>query len=226
VETGRRIVTSNLQLDRNFLNSRDYFAITGRHVAVSTAAHNSARFSYVSPAGTIRATAPEQGTRSAWGHLVDGGYFENAGATTATEVLLQVYTLAAQMKISIEPVVLSITNDPALDDCSRPPARRWLNELLSPPLALINTRNARGSYGRADLYQMANAMGGRFLHIGLQKLDGPAPLGWALSDKAMKTMDDKLKAILEDFRDPLDPVAIEQQARKSQALVCKGENTG
>jgi hypothetical protein len=73
---------------------------------------------------------------------------------------------------------------------------------------------------------MVNAMGGQFIHFGLQKLDGPAPLGWSLSDKAMKTMADRLRTILKNFPDPIDPAAISQLARQSHALVCKGEKTG
>lgn len=57
-------------------------------VRLSTAALLSARFPFVSPAGTIRmrrkgATAPD----SVFGdEVVDGGYFENSGLTTATEL--------------------------------------------------------------------------------------------------------------------------------------------
>ncbi len=51
----------------------------------STAALNSARFPFISPAGTIR------DTEEIADRIVDGGYFENYGALSAKELALAVH---------------------------------------------------------------------------------------------------------------------------------------
>jgi hypothetical protein len=86
-EDGRRIVTSNIDLVRRTPDGRpirpllpnvyDYFEITGRQVAASTAIMNSARFPWISPAGRI--VDRDDNSR---GHIIDGGYFETSGAET------------------------------------------------------------------------------------------------------------------------------------------------
>src|SRR5262249_21520303 len=52
-------------------------------VRLATAAHDSARFAFVSPAGRLLSSEGRD-----FGHVVDGGYFENSGAATLKDVLL------------------------------------------------------------------------------------------------------------------------------------------
>jgi hypothetical protein len=74
----------------------------GPDIRLSTAALMSARFPILSPAGVIRVTGrPGFGDR-----VVDGGYFENAGFTTALDVAI---ALKAE---GITPSVLWIGNEP------------------------------------------------------------------------------------------------------------------
>ncbi len=79
----------------------------GANVRLSTTAMLSARFPVVSPAGTIRAKGDEgrDGDR-----VVDGGYFENAGLTTALDVAR---ALRGQ---GVTPIVLWVQNDPTIDE--------------------------------------------------------------------------------------------------------------
>jgi hypothetical protein len=73
------------------------------HIPLSTAAHMSARFTYVSPAGRF-----PDGT-----HVVDGGYFENSGATTALEILMRIKEYCAVQNITdVDPKVIMISNNP------------------------------------------------------------------------------------------------------------------
>jgi hypothetical protein len=66
----------------------------------------SARFPYISPEGSIRANGePKLGDR-----VVDGGYYENSGLTTAIEVA------RAIRGFGLTPIVLSVQNEPKLDD--------------------------------------------------------------------------------------------------------------
>ncbi len=84
VEDGRRNVTSNLILQAvNFTDVDDMLANFDQRIPLSTAVHMSARFTYVSPAGTVRTRS--DGTK----RVVDGGYFENSGALGARQVIQQ-----------------------------------------------------------------------------------------------------------------------------------------
>jgi hypothetical protein len=72
-------------------------------IRLSTAASLSARFPFISPPGNVR-----NQRRGLVGRIVDGGYFENFGATTALEI---VHALRAD---DLSPFVVEITNDPEL----------------------------------------------------------------------------------------------------------------
>lgn len=90
VETGGRAVVSNLRLEHSDVSGLwhslpyvdDLLSRVGRPLRVSSAVHLSARFTYLSPAATV-VDAHTGSTRRA----VDGGYFENSGATTAAQLL-------------------------------------------------------------------------------------------------------------------------------------------
>ncbi|BCA53128.1 hypothetical protein W02_02680 [Nitrospira sp. KM1] len=83
-----------------------------RTVRLSTAVNNSARFSFISPAGTLHDRL----------RIVDGGYFENSGMTSLEEVYREVIPIMSQkftewrarraQQRTIVPVVIYIGNDP------------------------------------------------------------------------------------------------------------------
>jgi hypothetical protein len=157
VEGGRRALVSPLPVrPREFPDTVDLRAQIGRPLPNSAATHLSARFMYVSPAATV--SAPD-GTKT--GHLVDGGYFENSGATTLLDVLIAVQAAARETGLAadIRPVAIAIENDPYADapaDTDAPvlePIRAlsWLVETRAPPVTLLNTRDARGTLAQAAL---------------------------------------------------------------------------
>jgi hypothetical protein len=74
------------------------------NLRLSTAAVLSARFPIISPAASIRMNT--EGVAHG-DKVVDGGYFENSGLTTALDVA------AALKKVGLTPVVVSISNDPS-----------------------------------------------------------------------------------------------------------------
>jgi hypothetical protein len=123
--------------------------IGGDDVRLSTAAHNSARFPFISPPGSIRNQDQVIVDR-----IVDGGYFENYGALAAKELALAVHAVEPQLK----PLVIVVSNDPAdlldpADDATRdqhgaPRPRAAAGELLSEANAPITTfANARTAHG-------------------------------------------------------------------------------
>jgi hypothetical protein len=114
-ETGRRIITSHIKVERDvFLDSYDALQVLGSDVRLSTAAHNSARFTYVSPAGNvISATKPSHNR----GYVIDGGYFENYGARTALELARKaIDAIDPKHENKVKLVVLQISSDPSLKD--------------------------------------------------------------------------------------------------------------
>ena len=179
VESGRRVIISPLQITSDeFADAEDYFSISPRPLRLSSAVHNSARFTFVSPAGTIKKNG------CVWGHLVDGGYFENSGATTALEVLRAMRRGAKERWQRLRPIVLMISNDPDRQASVKP--RRWLTESTSPISALLNTRVARGRHAQQALAARAQA-DSCFLDMHLDGVQG-VPLGWSLSETAMAAM--------------------------------------
>jgi hypothetical protein len=176
----------------------------------------SARFTYVSPAGTL--WRPD-GSKM---RVVDGGYFENSGAVTAMDVL----TALRAVKPSLVPVLILIRNDPqAQPVCRRPgqamdaislgsgPAGAGANALVSevaaPVRALLNARSARGRLAEIAAARQVEAEGGAVVEISLaavtqaqlgaakshaervavrQRMIEP-PLGWSLSEEVRKEMD-------------------------------------
>ena len=130
--------------------------LPGADLSLASAAHNSARFPVISPAGELFDNAKKLFSR-----LVDGGYFDNYGASTARDL---VPALEAQ---HLKPFVLVITNDPvpvkpeapgqpATDAPARPAAGNSLiPSLIAAPLnAVLETRSARGELALADLAKL------------------------------------------------------------------------
>jgi len=207
VETGKRIITSDLLIrsrsvtDGVLTNENGEFIdvipaadkLQGKAIRLSTAVHQSARFTYFSPAGRF-----SDGTR-----IVDGGYFENSGAATLMNALDAVrrHIGADREKwAGIEPTLILIDNDPlpmpgAKTDSPRP--YRFLPETLSPVYAMLNTRDARCSYASQEILNDAAERGTHVFEFHLYDRDQqngglPLPLGWTLSGDAIAEMNAQL----------------------------------
>jgi hypothetical protein len=68
--------------------------------------------------------------------------------------------------------------------------RAYLNEVLSPPVTLMNTRDARGAYAREAVKWYVEEK--NFLHFGLCKVRMDIPLGWVISEPVRKEMEKQL----------------------------------
>jgi hypothetical protein len=115
-----------------------------RDIDLGMAALNSARFPLVSPPAEIRDNSGE-----VVDGLVDGGYFENFGVQTATEMAQAVKAVDA----TLEPFVLVLSNDPDAVQQERDARHErvergdlpYLTDISAPITAFANTRNARGA---------------------------------------------------------------------------------
>jgi hypothetical protein len=180
-ETGNRVIAGHVRIVRNvFLDSLDALHVLGKDVRASTAAHNSARFTYVSPAGDL-------GNRN--GSVIDGGYFENYGALSALELARAAKAALRDEQPAVKLVFLLISSDPSLepkrtlvrinepkggDKCLVSVAEReggsstdgapnylsvdpdqfenaWFNEFVAPLQGVTKVREAHGNRAAAEL---------------------------------------------------------------------------
>jgi hypothetical protein len=152
----------------------DGVAVRLDDVRLSTAAHNSARFPLISPAGSVLNYKDVIVDR-----IVDGGYFENSGALGAKELALAIRAVEPELR----PFVLIISNDPddpvMISNDPDDPATANSNlknaklqtikneqvkkaraaidraepvtDILTPVTTIINTRSAHGALGMDEL---------------------------------------------------------------------------
>jgi hypothetical protein len=94
MNAGLPVLQANFQLSRADVVQIFSPALATRTLTLAEAAHNSARFPYVSPAGVVQMTLPGTSGNGAspvklayWDRLGDGGYVEASGAFMVAEVL-------------------------------------------------------------------------------------------------------------------------------------------
>jgi predicted acylesterase/phospholipase RssA len=162
--------------------------------SVAAMAGASARFTYVSPSGYLE--GPEGRTR-----FVDGGYFDNTGLTTLTDLYRD---LKADPATAERPViVLVLDSAPACEAtrCTGGPAPQGtaFEEALAPLMTLIATRDAHEARAAREMDAAMTAADpvrtkDAVIRVGLRRQmlsvnGGPAreiavPLGWLLSPVA------------------------------------------
>lgn len=171
VEDGRRVVLSSTKIDPS--DGYDLFEEIPRYrgMPLSTAVHASARFTFVSPAATALKFADDGQATGPWGRLVDGGYFDNSGAASLSDLTRQIAANWSMLGREGKPrlIALLLSNDPddTRDFCgsgsfspvradsvvSAPRVARWLPEVLSPLDTLLGTREARAPFHERELIE-------------------------------------------------------------------------
>jgi hypothetical protein len=221
VENGNRLIASNIRIkagpdqQEQFLGAEDLIDKIKPEVDVplSTAAHLSARFTYVSPAARFHSDRT---------HGVDGGYFENSGTTTALDILRQVNVILnnqnSQEFADVVPKIIMISNSPTgtgfgdrksedlpkerhttiAREISHYKPGSFLEDAVAPVYALVHTREARGVYaqraiGRAQQIFYAERSLSQDPHeqvyfFSLAQTSVPLPLGWMLSNRAAEAI--------------------------------------
>jgi hypothetical protein len=199
VETGQRIVASNCRIDREsgpeeLAESIDLYEAVGGDLRVSTSADNSMRFAYVSPAGTIRRPKTNDPGGSTLDceagdpceHVVDGGYFENTGSATITDVLRVLSRSRYASRVRPHVIFIQFEKDP------EPPVTsfKFANEALSPMRALGAVRGSHADLARQEL---KNEVGpANWTAFTLVQRNAVFPLGWLLADRTRNLMDQQM----------------------------------
>lgn len=200
VGDGRLVVQSDL----HFVPTDAYDVFDGTldtaRLTRAAAVHNSARFTYVSPAAAIR----HADGGAVWDYVVDGGYFENSGVAVLNAMIgrLQAGT-PAQQQLARQIVVIVIENDPAgsaqwICDPKPQPRSRQLPiamEVSAPPFALYQTRTARAHALEAETIRLlGGCAAGKVIelrypeadrkrpgHSGAGPLNDDPPMSWFLN---------------------------------------------
>ncbi len=189
VENGNRVILSNIFLQNNFCNCYDlkdpktgigidYF----NRIRLSTSVLMSARFPYITPAGRIYKN-PDDFFRDykykIWGHVVDGGYFENSGVATTYDIYTQ---LNKPVKNPFDENIyfIIIKNDEKGKDKTKPSISAY--EIKQPVQTLFNTWSSRSFYS-IDLINK-NLDNERIIQINMNIPGNEVPLGWYLSKDA------------------------------------------
>jgi hypothetical protein len=177
VETGQRTITSNVRIDNRFAAATDAFDQIGGDVPMSTGAHNSARFPYVSPVGTMRT-----------GHIADGGYFENSGAGTVADILDVIRRHEDYGKGLIRPYVIFIDYRGIATPVE---PSRFANEIGAPVATLLGTRGAHANAAVAEIRE--HLPRSEWTAFTLVQHEGERyPLGWLLAARTRDLMDKQM----------------------------------
>lgn len=196
--------------ERCFPGADDGAAWFPAELPASSAALNSARFAYVSPAGSVyrRQGANASGVPEFLGQVVDGGYFENSGTVTLADFrdairVLAPPELAKKLRVihlsndADAPGILSTSEDACLSpmpelesEPNEPGPIQRIGGLSAPAITLYLTRDARAVQARQQLYQ---SMPKQFFHFRPCAGRVPLPLGWTLSKETFALMKNQLE---------------------------------
>lgn len=208
VQSGRRLVTSGVRWlapgsDADDVDPIDFHALLQGDISLARAAHNSARFPYVSPAGRLR---DQDGTFR--GHIVDGGYFENTGADTAFDLItyLDQKALTSHVRFVVIALANSLAGEVTIDRNVAWRKTKHLGELFAPFRALLQTRDARGTMALNRL--RARVQQEHFVEFRVcddkddDRESRDAPLGWQLSAEMVAELNSQFG--LRCFHDSVD----------------------
>ncbi len=144
-----------------------------RDIPLITAAVNSARFPYVTPAGSLRADMPWQYKI----HTADAGYFDNFGAKTARQVLTQLSKSISSSNPDVVyvPQILVFKNDPFYPNelglvNPQSPYAETVEDGVRAPLEIAKYRSAAMNEISAPLQSLLQARGGHS-YVALAELD-------------------------------------------------------
>jgi hypothetical protein len=190
VRTGQRRIIAPFKFPSKDVNFLPLWRRTGDlTLSVASAAIVSARFPWLTPSAwfDVRPGEDGAGRASARIRLVDGGYFENSGVSTAHDLVRAIDYQVGELGLSgkVE-VYLFVLTSP--DVAQTPPTTEILSELFDPVQALLNTRDARA---RAALARAEEELGfysapagerrPRVRKFPIEGLGLGLPLGWRLS---------------------------------------------
>lgn len=178
VETGRRSIYSNIEIDSQFINAVDIRKNMESSVPYSAAIGMSARFPLISPSAAVVSNGCEVF------HYVDGGYYENQGATTTYEVIIRL----KRKYRTLTPRVLVLS----FGESTTPKGGyKAFDEIVSIVTGIYNTRSAHTGYSNKLLRSVVAS--DDFIQLDLSASVQEVPLNWILSERAVTKLEQLCK---------------------------------
>jgi hypothetical protein len=210
---GRRFLTSGVKFACDEIDAEDFLDSVGHDVAASTAILNGARFPWISPGGTFSAARCGAAGKQT-DHILDGGYFDGAGAETLRETVRALHAIRAQAG-ETDPLdivfVLIGYHDP---DASKPTPALAVNDVFAPLFGLFASMSAHESHLAREMKLVGQSkieaadpyvsrLTGEHLYAALVLCKGPMvaggpdydpPLDWTLSGEAKRYIENSVIA--------------------------------
>ena len=212
--SGRRFLTSGVKFACDQIDADDFLDSVGHDVAVSTAILNGARFPWISPGGTFSGERCGTAVRQT-DHILDGGYFDGAGAETLREMVRSLRAIRAGAKetdpLDIVFVLIGYRNP----DASKPTPALAVNDVFSPLFGLFASMSAHETHlaremklvGQPKIEEgdpyVSRMTGGPIDYGALVLCKGPIvaggpdydpPLDWTLSGEAKRYIENSVIA--------------------------------
>jgi hypothetical protein len=212
--SGRRFLTSGVRLACDEVDADDFLDSVGHDVAASTAILNGARFPWISPGGTFpgaRCGTSDNQTD----HILDGGYFDNAGAETLREMERALRAIRAEAgetdPLDIVFVLIGYRNP----DASKPTPALAINDVFAPLFGMFASMSAHESHlaremkliGQSKLEQadpyVSRMSGGNVDYAAIALCKGKIepggpdyepPMDWTLSGEAKRYIENSVIA--------------------------------
>ena len=147
--SGRRVLTSAVKFNCGDIDADDFLMGRGHDVAASTAILNGARFPWISPGGAFSDTRCRVAGNFAppiKDHVLDGGYFDNAGAETLREIVRAIRATpdgsGAIDKLRIIFVLIGYRNP----DAVKPTPALALNDVFAPLFGLFSSMSGHETH--------------------------------------------------------------------------------
>jgi hypothetical protein len=185
-EDGHRVLMSNARLNRGFPYAHDLMdAVQGDDISLAEVVGLSSRFPFLTPPASILDT-----TDQVWGHVVDGGYFENVGITTLMDVYDLIRDEVKRRSLPVQFKLLLVQNTTDME----PTVIHGLHELVAPIRTVANVWVNNGKFNVSHIGRFALQGSDEIVPIRLdRKPDDGIPLGWYLSGEATNNMDIQLR---------------------------------
>jgi hypothetical protein len=142
---GRRVLTSGVKFACDEIDADDFLDSVGHDVSASTAILNGARFPWISPGGTFSGERCGSAVKQT-DHILDGGYFDNAGAESLREMVRALHAIRAHAgetdPLDIVFVLIGYRNP----DTSKPTPALAVNDVFAPLFGLFASMSAHESH--------------------------------------------------------------------------------
>src|SRR6218665_1286096 len=186
VEEGQKAVFSPFKLSKeHYEDALDILDATHMLVPMKEGMVSSARFPLITPPGLMMRNV--NGRKEKFGHLVDGGYFENTAIQTAQQTVMLMKSVVRQMRPSVKIVPVIISLSYGSDTSIHKPAMGAGYE-AAPLQGGINTLFRWVDGARAMSVKLDPDLNS--INFRLTKFKGDRiPLGWYLSGQARKLIE-------------------------------------